>query len=305
METPRQIAIYSKSLHDSLLEELKLAHVSILNSTPSALWLGADSFEPSWADCVWRDVRAVKIESIGDAGRKLQSISKKWRYYGDLLNRRGALIAEKLFTEKEVLKVEFPSLVLGASTPVFTMADTNTVLYSFDISRPTVDGKIPFNEKKDIPQSRAYLKLWEALTIIGDWPKKGEKVIDLGSSPGSWTWALAELGSDVLSIDRASLDEKVMRAKNITFKKGDAFSVEPGEMDWVFSDVICFPDKLLEYVQQWLRSGHCRKFVCNIKLTDKAQLGIVEEFRKIPHSRVIHLLNGKHELTWICHPKLR
>ena len=301
---PRQIVIRSKEYQKELLEELKCLRATVLNSTPSTLWVQEDKFEPAWADCVWRNVKSLQFESITDAQKKLKVISKQWRYYGDLFNRRGALIAEKLSSVKKAENFCFPGVLPLASVPAFTLADPHLILYSHEVTRPTVDGVIPFQENKQIPPSRAYLKLWEALTILGEWPKKGDWVLDLGSSPGSWSWALSELHAHVLSIDRSALNEKIVRNKNIEFKRGDAFSFKPVKMDWVFSDVICFPDKLLEYVQTWIRSGYCNQFVCNVKLTGEVDPFMIEQFKKLPHSRVLHLLNGKKELTWLCHPKL-
>ncbi len=306
---PRQIAIlpkeFQKELQNELQNELKYHRAKVLHSTSSTLWIEEDDgFEPAWADCVWRDVKGIEFDSITDAQKKLRAISPRWRYYGDLLNRRGALIAEKLTFKKKQEAFQFPGTVPLASLPVFTLADQNLILYSNSVSRPTLDGRIPFQENRDTPPSRAYLKLWEALTILGEWPKPGESVVDLGSSPGSWTWALSELKANVLSLDRADLDEKVMRNRTIEFRRGDAFSFKPTPMDWVFSDVICFPEKLLEYVQTWLDSRHCERFVCNIKITGEADPALIEKFQKLPHSRVLHVLNGKHELTWIRHPKI-
>jgi 23S rRNA (cytidine2498-2'-O)-methyltransferase len=303
---PKQIVILSKEFQTELRHELKYHGAKVLHSTSSALWIEADiGFEPAWADCVWRDVKGLEFDSITDAQKKLRTISPRWRYYGDLLNRRGALIAEPLTGRKKQELFQFPGTLPYSSHPVFTLADQNLILYSHSISRPTVDGVIPFKENKKTPPSRAYLKLWEALTLLGEWPKLGECVVDLGSSPGSWTWALSELQANVLSLDRADLDEKVMRSRWIDFRRGDAFSFQPTPMDWVFSDVICFPEKLLEYVQTWLNSGHCEQFVCNIKLTGESDPSVIEKFQKIPHSRVLHVLNGKHELTWIRHPKIK
>lgn len=301
---PKQILIRAKEFHEETVAELAYLRATVLHRTPNALWIKEDEFEPAWADCVWRDVKTFEFESITDAQKKLKEISKIWRYYGDELNRRGALIAKKLNTPKPIDSFHFPTGNASHPTPVFTMGGQNTIFYSEKIGRPSVDGKLNFKENKIVPPSRAYLKLWEALSVLGDWPRKDERVVDLGSSPGSWTWALAELGPHVLSIDRSTLDPKVMRAKNIEFRTGDAFSMQPTKLDWVFSDVICFPDKLFEYMSAWIKSGLCEKFVANVKFAGEVDPAIIHKFRQLPHSRVLHLLNGKKEVTWIRHPKL-
>ena len=172
------------------------------------------------------------------------------------------------------------------------------------MSRPSLNGAMVFKEDKK-PPSRAYLKLWEALTQLGDWPNKTSQVVDLGSSPGSWTWALAKLGANVLSIDRSKLDPMLDTFTNVHFQTGDAFSLMPEKKDWVFSDVICYPDKLFEYMKGWLDSSHCSKFVCSIKFAGKPDYKIIDEFRRLPHSRVLHLTHNKNEVTWIRHPKIK
>ena len=304
MIMPGQIAIRPKDYNKELLAELDYHRVRVLNSTPSTLWLLEDEFEPAWADCVWRSVQALPVESIADAHRKLKAISKDWTYYGDLFHRRGELIAEGLVSQEPPHPFHFPTAERGTRRPAFTLATPQLIYYSQDVQRPTADGRIPFQENNKIPPSRAYLKLWEALTLLGDWPRMKDHVVDLGSSPGSWSWALARQHAQVLSIDRSELSEKVMQAKNIEFRRGDAFAFAPTKMDWVFSDVICFPEKLYDYIQTWLASGLCEKFVCNVKFAGEVDPQVVDRFRKIPHSRVVHLLNGKKEVTWIRHPKI-
>lgn len=301
---PTQIAIRSKDFDPELRAELEHAGITVLNQTPLALWLKEDRFEATWADCVWRDVRCMEIDSVADGQRKLRALSKTWNYFGDLMNRRGHLISEGLTPKPDGKPIHFPTAEKGGRLPAFTLADSNRILYSHSVQRRTVDGRIHFQENTKVPPSRAYLKLWEALTLLGDWPRMGDRALDLGSSPGSWSWALARQHAHVLSVDRSPLTDAVMASGKIEFRQGDAFALKPTPMDWVFSDVICFPEKLYEYAVSWIESGHCEKFVCNIKFSGEVDPRIVERFRKLPHSRVIHLLHGKKEATWIRHPKL-
>lgn len=62
-------------------------------------------------------------------------------------------------------------------------------------------------------------KLWEAFARLGRAPGSKDRVIDLGSCPGGWTWALSQLGSQVISVDTAPLDAKVLKKKNVTYLK--------------------------------------------------------------------------------------
>ena len=92
------------------------------------------------------------------------------------------------------------------------------------------------------------------------------------------------------------------RKPNITFIKHDAFTLKPadlGPQDWVCSDVICYPERLLEWVNLWLDSGLCKNFICTIKMQGKADHAITKVFADIPGSHIVHLTANKHELTWI------
>ena len=81
-----------------------------------------------------------------------------------------------------------------------------------------------------------------------------------------------------------------------------AFSIEPaslGPVDWLFSDVICYPTRLLSLVERWLAAGLARNLVCTIKFQGATDHDAARRFAAIPNSRLIHLHHNKHELTWI------
>ncbi len=70
------------------------------------------------------------------------------------------------------------------------------------------------------PPSRAYLKLWEALVRFGRWPAPGDRCLDLGASPGGWTWVLAKLGANVTAVDKAPLAPAVAAMPGVTQRAG-------------------------------------------------------------------------------------
>ena len=89
----------------------------------------------------------------------------------------------------------------------------------------------------------------------------------------------------------------------VHFKSGNAFAITPDSsdsFDWIFSDVACYPEKLLEWVQLWLNSGKCKNFICTLKFQGDDDYQAAQAFAKIPGSHVMHLSHNKHELTWIC-----
>ena len=113
---------------------------------------------------------------------------------------------------------------------------------------------------------------------------------------------LVNLGSQVYAVDRAELAPSLMGNPLVTFQAHDAFTLKPediGKCDWVFSDVICYPERLLEWVKVWLDSGLTKNMICTIKMQGEIDYEVVKQFAAIPDSRVVHLNYNKHELTWI------
>jgi 23S rRNA (cytidine2498-2'-O)-methyltransferase len=162
-------------------------------------------------------------------------------------------------------------------------------------------------EDREGPPNRAYLKLWEALTIAGRRPGPGSLCLDLGSSPGGWSWVLQGLGARVISVDKAPLEPSIAALPGIDFRRMSAFSLDPGTIgpvDWLFSDVICYPARLLRLVETWLASGLARNFICTLKFQGATDMETARRFAAIAGSRLVHLSHNKHELTWIKLEKL-
>ncbi|HEX3065849.1 MAG TPA: SAM-dependent methyltransferase, partial [Dongiaceae bacterium] len=130
----------------------------------------------------------------------------------------------------------------------------------------------------------------------------GELCLDLGSSPGGWSWVLQKLGTRVISVDKAPLDPALASLPGIDYRKMSAFALQPaeiGHVDWLFSDVICYPARLLRLVETWLASGLVRNFICTLKFQGKTDMQTAQRFAAIPGSRLTHLFHNKHELTWV------
>jgi len=255
----------------------------------------------AWVANVWRDARRVPISSIGDAAKQLRAIQRNWALYSHLHHRRAALIVEKL------PKVSAKPLAFGAPAPAaplgsWTLLAPDLMLAAASCSSPFPNGEVEFIEDRSGPPSRAYLKLWELFTLIGERPRPGERCIDLGGSPGGWTFVLQQLGAHVLSVDKAPLDPRVAALPNVECRQESAFALDPralGEIDWLFCDVVCYPKRLLALVETWLASGRARRLVCTIKFQGATDFEAMHRFAAIPGSRLLHLHHNKHELTWI------
>jgi 23S rRNA (cytidine2498-2'-O)-methyltransferase len=93
-----------------------------------------------------------------------------------------------------------------------------------------------------------------------------------------------------------------MKNPLVTFMAHDAFTLPPeelGHFDWVFSDVICYPERLLGWVQKWIDSRLCDNMICTIKMQGEIRWDLIAEFASIPGSRVVHLNYNKHELSFL------
>ena len=261
--------------------------------------------QPFWAQNIWCNPKLISIQSISDAAKKLKALQRNWSLYSFQLHRRAQLIQEQLPHVSAKL-LNFPAPLPQSPLGSWTLLDRDTLLAASDCSSLFPNGEMHFTEDRKNPPNRAYLKLWEALTIVQEHPSPGQFCIDVGSSPGGWTWVLAKLGAEVLSIDRSPLDDRVSEMPGVHFQKRDAFSFRPEELresgkkiDWLFSDLVCYPEKLFDWVMMWVESGACDNFICTIKFQGEGDYSMAQKFADIPNSRVLHLFRNKHELTWL------
>lgn len=256
-----------------------------------------------WADNVWLNPQWIEIESIGDAAKKLKAIQRNWVSYGFDHHRRMKLIEEKL-PHISGKPLKFPSALPTAPLGSWTLVEPNLILASPICSSPMPNGCFIFEENKTEPPNRAYLKLWEALSRLQKFPQAGDTCLDLGASPGGWTWVLQSLGAHVISVDKAPLADHIAKLPNVRHLQESAFGLAPKDIpapriDWLFSDIICYPERLYRLVQNWLDSGKVKNMVCTIKFQGPTDMNAVKQFMDIPGSAVYHLYNNKHEVTWV------
>jgi len=265
------------------------------------LLVGSGPPQPAaWAANIWLDPREIAVASIADAAAKLRAIQRNWAVYAPVLHRRAVLIQQQL-PKVSARPLEFGTPAPTASLGSWTLLDAGTVLAAARCTSPFPNGEVRFVEDRLGPPSRAYLKLWEALTLIDCRPGPGERCLDLGSSPGGWSWALQQMGAQVISVDKAPLAPEIARLPGIEHRLDSAFAMVPhavGPIDWLFSDVVCYPARLLAMIERWLAAGTCRNFLCTIKFKGETDHEIARRFAAIPGSELRHLFHNKHELTW-------
>lgn len=290
----------AEGFEPELEEELRRAERRI-SGWHGRLALSPDPPGPSaWALDVWTAPLELPAPSVKAAADALRAIQRNWSLYAATQFRRAALIEEKLPPVK-ARPLLFPEPAPIAPLGAWTLLAPDRMLASPSKTSPFVNGEVRFVEDREGPPSRAYLKLWEALTRIGRWPAQGESCLDLGASPGGWTWALARLGARVVAVDKAPLDPAVAAMPEVTVRQESAFGLDPRlhpPVDWLFSDVICYPARLLALVRRWLEAGKARNLVCTIKFQGATDHEAAAEFAAIPGAVVFHGAHNKHELMF-------
>ncbi len=145
---------------------------------------------------------------------------------------------------------------------------------------PFVKGELPVAEDKSAP-SRAFAKLVEAQQRLGRHIQSGETCVDLGASPGGWSYVALNQGAAVTAIDRTPLRDDLMAHKRLTFIKGDAFRHQPDQpVDWMLCDVIALPERSIENLLHWARSKWMRHFVVSIKFKGDTEYEKIDRLAK-------------------------
>jgi 23S rRNA (cytidine2498-2'-O)-methyltransferase len=257
---------------------------------------------PAWAEDVWYDARVLSVPAIKQAARTLKALQRNWALLPPPAHyRRARLIAQQL-PHVSMKPLAFPADPPRAPLGGWTLLDAGRMLAAPTTLSPFPHGRVAFVEDREIPPNRAYLKLWEALTLLPERPGPGDLCLDLGAAPGGWSWVLASLGADVLAVDKAPIDPRIAGLGLVTERRESAFALDPAgfeRVDWLCSDVVCYPDRLYRLVTRWLQASTAANFVCTVKFQGETDVDAQAAFAQLPGSRLVHLHHNKHELTWI------
>ena len=290
----------AEGYEESLAEELRRSGRRI------SAWHGLLALSPdppgtaAWALDVWTAPREIPAPSVKAAADALRGLQRNWSLYAAGHHRRSALIAERLPPVK-ARPLAFPEPAPAGHLGAWTLLAPDRLLASPTKTSPFINGAVQFVEDREGPPSRAYLKLWEALTRLGRHPLPGERCLDLGAAPGGWTWALAKLGAQVTAVDKAPLDPAVAAMPGVTMREESAFALDPRSeppVEWLFSDVICYPARLLALVRRWIEAGTARHLVCTVKFQGATDHDVMAAFAAIPGAVLFHGAHNKHELTF-------
>ncbi|MBL7664078.1 MAG: hypothetical protein JNM93_03005 [Bacteriovoracaceae bacterium] len=288
-----------------LKKELALKKVKILHDH-ATLFVTDDVTDQTiyWKQDYGLDAQILHFNSVGDAVKLLKQYKVKWTHWSLTNHRRAELILSQINTPKAKIH-DFPARADKTNYGCFSLVDQNTMIVSAQLQHPFPLGVVEFSATKE-PPSRAYLKLWEFLSLSQASLSDIQNTLDVGSAPGGWTWVLADFSQKVFSVDKADLDASILKNKKVKYLNQSAFALKPeeiGPIDWFCSDIICYPDKLYQLVQNWMASSLVKNFVCTIKFQGETDFEAIEKFAAIPGSSVQHLYHNKHELTWSLQQK--
>ena len=265
------------------------------------LVFSAKTMQPAFAQDIWHNPQIVTIDSINHAAQILRQNSLRWFANPVDSIRRMSLIAEKLkiYSTKQLA---FPLTEKIPTVGAFSLLDKDTLIFSTERWKAMPNGEYHFIEDKINPPNRAYLKLWEALSILDESPKANEIALDLGASPGGWTYVMQSLGATVIAVDKAPLEPRIAALPRIKTIQESAFALNPNDfesIDWLICDVACYPERLYTLIEKWLASKKAKRIIATIKLQGKTDFSMIRKFQAIDHATVMHLFNNKHELTFI------
>ncbi len=164
--------------------------------------------------------------------------------------------------------------------------------------------------------SRSTLKLAEALALLAgeidlaQRMRPGMTAVDLGASPGGWTWQLVRRGLRVIAVDNGPMDAALLDSGQVSHRREDGFRFRPAEpVDWMVCDMVESPSRVCALAAEWVARGWCRQAIFNLKLPMKKRWEEVIRSRAtievalagIRHRlRMKHLYHDREEITvWL------
>jgi 23S rRNA (cytidine2498-2'-O)-methyltransferase len=161
----------------------------------------------------------------------------------------------------------------------FSLCDSRLRIELRRMIAPFSGGIVEIPADRNAP-SRAFAKLAEAELRLGRSIGAGQTCVDLGSSPGSWAYLALRRGARVVAIDRSPLRSDLMANPRLTFQRSDAFTYKPPEtVDWLLSDVVAFPQRIIELLQTWIAGRWCRWFCVTIKFRGTSDYALLEPLK--------------------------
>lgn len=283
-----------------LVGELKFKNLKVLEQRGRLFLVEGSRDDIVWAQASFLNVQRISITSINDGVKKLKAVGRNWALFSTGHHRRAELIQSEL-PHYPVKPIPYLHPKPKSSMGGWTLWEPDLILASAQTLSLYPLGEMTFQEDQVNPPSRAYLKLWEFFTCHSPrLPRPDEHLIDMGACPGGWTWVLQSFGGKVTAVDKAPLEPRIAQLPRVSVLEESAFGLDPqkvGKIDWFFSDIICYPSRLLELVKRWEKED-VKNFVCTLKFQAETDYVTTERFVQEFGGKVIHQHHNKHEVTW-------
>jgi 23S rRNA (cytidine2498-2'-O)-methyltransferase len=232
-------------------------------------------------------------------GKALSSLARTLRPHLErALEREGVVLDAKATERLHVF------LVGGAAAHVGISEVANSSSWPMGIARLRMPSGAP---------SRSTLKLAEALMefIPGRELSRrlapGMTAVDLGASPGGWTWQLVQRSLHVIAVDNGPMDPGLLESGQVRHRRDDGFHFRPSEpVDWMVCDMVESPSRIARLVSRWIAEGWCRESIFNLKLPMKKRWEELLRCRAIIdealggggyYLRLKHLYHDREEVT--------
>jgi 23S rRNA (cytidine2498-2'-O)-methyltransferase len=167
------------------------------------------------------------------------------------------------------------------------------------------NGQRRMADNPDAP-SRSFLKVEEAYSILKQKPNNSDIVVDLGASPGGWSYSAYLNGATVYSVDNGELKGGAKNNPKIIHYKTDAFKFMPDKrVDWLFCDIVEEPHHVLKLIEEWVRRKLCRFFIVNLKFGHADVMNLIKNIensdsilkQNTSFFKLIHLFHDRDEVT--------
>ena len=201
-------------------------------------------------------------------------------------------LEEKLLSEGKTLEVKYPEQIISLYLKDNVLM-AGVGLPSENLSRWS--GGMAHYKQETWEVSRSMYKLMEAFEVFQITTAGGEKVLDLGASPGGWSSVMMRRGMRVTAVDTEEMSEKIKDQKALEFIKANIEEVDLGDkvFDILVSDMSLNATKMAKAfcrAAKWLKDdGYA---VVTVKLSADKPVKSLTDVKKI-YSEIFEILGCK------------
>ena len=198
----------------------------------------------------------------------------------------------KLLSTGKTLEVKYPEQIISLYLKDNVLM-AGVGLPSENLSRWS--GGMAHYKQETWEVSRSMYKLMEAFEVFQITTSGGEKVLDLGASPGGWSSVLMRRGMRVTAVDTEEMSEKIKDQKALEFVKANIEEVDLGDKvyDMLVSDMSLNPTKMAKAfcrAAKWLKDGGYA--VVTVKLSIDKPVKTLTDVKK-KYSEIFEILGCK------------